>query len=254
MRIRGRRRCKECEREWSYYDTGSVACPNCGSLRSVGVGDRRRHTDSAVELDLSPHRSAVGVADESSSPPGDESGGTGRRLFPEDVADDLKSDLRAYLRERGFVNAGELRDVDDAYLAANELLHAVDAFVRLRDANEDEQLYLLSLLGGADRGERPDPGDVPPSMTAARGAAYAESLAAFRRDVSLWLDDNPDPDARRTLDALADRVKRVDALEGDVPVRESETLVRAARELAAYARDGDETALAAARDRLARLS
>ncbi|MFC6824836.1 DUF7117 family protein [Halopelagius fulvigenes] len=246
MRIRGRRRCKDCEREWSYYDTGSITCPNCGSLRSVGVGDRERHTDAAAELDLSPHRNAVGEFDEDAS--------TGRHALPEDVLDDLKSDLRAYVRERGFINGGELRDVDDAHLAANELLHAGDAYARLRDVSEDEHLYVISLLRGADRGERPSPEEVPPSMTAARGLAYAQAVSAFRRDFSLWLDDNPDSDARRTLETLGDHVTRVEALEGDVSLRESETLVRVARELAAYARDGDETALATARDRLARLS
>lgn len=246
MRIRGRRRCKDCDREWSYYDTGSITCPNCGSLRSVGVGDRKRHTDAAAELDLSAHRSAVGEFDEEAS--------TGRRALPEDVLDDLKSDLRAYVRERGFVSGGELRDVDDAYLAANELLHAGDVYARLRDVSEDEHLYVISLLQGADRGERPAPEAVPASMTAARGLAYAEALSAFRRDFSLWLDDNPDADARRTLETLGDHVTRVEALEGDVPVENSETLVRAARELAEYARDGNETALTTARDRLARLS
>lgn len=246
MRIRGRRRCKDCEREWSYYDTGSVTCPDCGSLRSVGIGDRERHTDAAAELDLTPHRNAIGAFDEDAS--------TGRHALPEDAADDLKSDLRAYVRERGFVSGGELRDVDDTYLAANELLHAADVYARLRDASEDEHLYVLSLLRDADGGERPTTEEVPPSMTAARGLAYAKALSAFRRDVSLWLDDNPDPDARRTLETLGDHVKRVEALEGDVPVHQSEGLVRAARELATYAREGDEASLATARDRLARLS
>ncbi|SFG34225.1 hypothetical protein SAMN04488063_1741 [Halopelagius inordinatus] len=246
MRIRGRRRCKDCHREWAYYDTGSVTCPDCGSLRSVGIGDRKRHTDAAAELDLTPHRNAIGGFDEEAS--------TGRHALPADAADDLKSDLRAYVRERGFVRGGELRDVDDTYLAANELLHAADAYARLRDVSEDEHLYVISLLRGADRGERPDPAEVPPSLTAARGLAYAETLSAFRRDCSLWLDDNPDADARRTLETLGDHLTRVEALEGDVPLRESEALVRAARELARYAREGDEAALATARDRLTRLS
>lgn len=246
MRIRGRRRCKDCQREWSYYDTGSVTCPDCGSLRSVGIDDRKRHTDAAAELDLTPHRNAIGAFDEDAS--------TGRHALPEDVADDLKSDLRAYVRERGFVSGGELRDVDDTYLAANELLHAADVYARLRDVSEDEHLYVLSLLRDADRNERPDPEEVPASMTAARGLAYAKTLSAFRRDCSLWLDENPDSDARRTLETFGDHLKRVEALEGDVPVRESEALVRAAREIVAYAREGDEAALTRARDRLARLS
>jgi hypothetical protein len=244
MRIRGRRRCKDCDREWSYYDTASVACPNCGSLRSVGVGDRQRHTDDATELDLTPHRAAV---DE------DAVDGPGGRLLSADAADDLKSDLRTYLRRRGFVNGGDLRDLDDTYLAARELLHAADLLSRSRDPDEEAQLYVLSLLRGADGGDRPDPSAVPPSMTAARGLAYAESVDAYRRDVTTWLDDNPDPAVRTSLGTLSDHVKRATALEGDVPVDRAESMVRIARELAVAAREGDETALSSARDRLRRL-
>lgn len=235
MKFRGRRRCKSCGHEWSYYDTGAVACPQCGNMRSVGVGDRARHTDGAASLDLSSHRTAANE------------GGVAA------VTEELKTDLRSYLRARGFISGGDLRDLDDTYLAARELLHAVDVFDRFRDPDEETQLYVLSLLRGADRGERPAPDEVPESMTAARGLAYAESVGAFRRDVSTWLEDGANPEARRTLSTLGDHAKRVEALQGDVPVGESETLVRAARELAAAVRDGDEAALAAARDRLSRL-
>ncbi|ELZ34977.1 hypothetical protein C474_01412 [Halogeometricum pallidum JCM 14848] len=234
MEIRGRRRCKSCEHEWSYYETGEVACPACGSMQSVGVGERARHTDSADELDLSAHRAA---AEESIAA----------------VADDLKTDLRTYLRARGFISGGELRDPDDTYLAARELLHGVDVFVRRRDPDEAMELYVLSLLNGVERGDRPAPEAVPAAMSAARGLAYAESLNAFRRDFSTWLEEDPNPKARRTLSTLGEHLKRVEALQGDVPVEQSESLVRAARELAAYAREGDESSLSNARDRLSRL-
>lgn len=234
MEIRGRRRCKSCEHEWSYYETGEVACPACGSMQSVGVGERARHTDSADDLDLSAHRAA---AEESIAA----------------VADDLKTDLRTYLRARGFISGGELRDPDDTYLAARELLHAVDVFVRRRDPDEAMELYVLSLLNGVERGDRPAPDAVPAAMSAARGLAYAESLNAFRRDFSTWLEEESRPEARRTLSTLGEHLKRVEALQGDVPVEQSESLVRAARELAAYAREGDESSLSNARDQLSRL-
>jgi hypothetical protein len=249
MRVRGRRQCRDCDHVWSYYDTGSISCPDCGSLRSVGVGDRHQHTDAAAELDLSSHRSAV---EEELARTGADV--TTQRTLSEDAVSELKSDLRTYLRRRGFVHGGDLRDVDDTYLAARELLHAVDVYARLRDPDDETWLYVLSLLRGADAGERPAADEVPAVMTAARGLAYAESLAAFRRDASTWLDEHPDPEARRTLGTLGDHVKRVEALEGDVPLETSESLVNAARELAAYAREDDETALSTARDRLARLS
>ncbi|WP_256545055.1 hydrogenase maturation nickel metallochaperone HypA [Halobellus inordinatus] len=236
MRIRGRRRCKDCGREWSYFDTGQVNCPDCGSMRSVGTGDRERHTDSAVELDLSAPRAELDDATDI-----------------DDIASELKTTLRDYVRQRGFVRAGELQSVDDTVLAAAELLHAVDVFGRTRDPDDEMQWYVLELLRGADDGQRPDPSSVPASMTDARGLAYAEVLDAFCSDLGTWLDDNPDPAARQVRETLATHVKRVDAVYGDVPAEESELLVRAARDLVSYLVDDDEMALTTAQDRLSRL-
>ena len=170
MEIRGQRECQDCGRQWSYYETGAVACPACGSLRSVGVDERTRHTDSPVTLDLTDHRVAV------------DDGAI------EAVADDLKSTLRAYIRGRGFVNEGELRDLDDTYLAAHELLQAVDVYCRLRDPGDDERWYVYDLLRGADFGERPAPDAVPARLAGARGLAYADAVTAYRRGVSAWMD------------------------------------------------------------------
>ncbi|MDQ2053903.1 hypothetical protein [Halobellus sp. H-GB7] len=236
MRIRGRRRCKDCGREWSYFDTGQVNCPDCGSMRSVGTGDRERHTDSAVELDLSAPRAELDDATDI-----------------DDIASELKTTLRDYVRQRGFVRAGELQSVDDTVLGAAELLHAVDVFGRTRDPDDEMQWYVLELLRGADDGQRPDPSSVPASMTDARGLAYAEVLDAFCSDLGTWLDDNPDPAARQVRETLATHVKRVDAVYGDVPAEESELLVRAARDLVSYLVDDDEMALTTAQDRLSRL-
>jgi hypothetical protein len=232
MKVRGRRKCKECGHRWSYYDTGSVACPNCESLRSVGVDERTRHTDSGGRLDLADHRATVeeeGIAA---------------------AADDLKSTLREYARRRGFVHAGDLLVLDDAFLGAHELLHAVDVYTRTREPSEAEELYLLALLTRTDADERLPPAEVPESMTAARGLGYANALREYRRDALTYLDDEPDPAARRAFGRLAERVKRVRALEGDVSVEESESLVRVARELGEYLREDDESALATATNRL----
>ena len=236
MRIRGRRRCKDCGREWSYFETGTVNCPDCGSLRSVGMGDRERHTDSPVELDLSSHRAAL-----------DEHTDVG------DVADELKTTLRDYVRQRGFVRGGNLLSVDDTVLAAAELTHAVDVFERTRDPDDATHLYVLELLRNADAGERPPPSAVPDSMVGARGLAYASVLSEFCTDLGTWLDDNPDPVARRVREAIETHVKRVEAIHGDVPAEESEALVCASRDLVTYLTDDDETALSRARDRLSNL-
>lgn len=235
MRIRGLRECQDCGREWSYYETGEITCPDCGSLRSVGIDERTQHTDSATELDLSPFRSTF------DDRPIDE------------FAADLKSELRAYRRERGFISGGDLLDLDDTYLAASELLHAIDVYARTRAPSDDEQFYLLELLRGADRGERPGPDEVPDSMAAARGLGYAEAVRAYRRDLVTWVEENPDPEARRAMETLREQVARAEALQGDLPPEQGETLVEAAREIGDYLREGDEAALALARDRLDRL-
>jgi hypothetical protein len=235
MKVRGQRECRDCEHRWSYYETGAVECPACGSLRSVGVDERTRHTDTPVSLDLSPHRRAVDA--------------TGL----DDAADDLKRDLRDYRNKRGFVRGGELLPLDETFLAATELLHAVDVLARAAEVTDDEEFYLLDLLRGADAGERPAVERVPESVRAARGLAVAEAVDDYRRETLTWLDDNPHPEARRTLGSVSDLVRRARALGGDVPLDASETLVEATRDVSAYLREGDEPALATADDRLSRL-
>lgn len=234
MKIRGQRECTSCGTRWSYYDTGSVECPNCGALRSVGVDDRTRHTATPTDLDLSVHRHALDDGEIA------------------DVADDVKSDCRSYVRERGFIHGGDLLPLDDTVLAATELIHVVDLYARLRDPTDAEQLYVLDLLRGADQGERPPADRVPDSLAEGRGLGVAEAVDDYRREVVTWLDDDPDPTARRTLGTIAEQVKRIEALQGDVPPATAETLVTATREIARYLTDDDETALASAQDRLAR--
>ncbi len=234
MEIRGERECRNCGRRWSYYETGAVACPNCESLESVGVDERTRHTATPVSFDLTPHRRTA-----------DESGLA-------DAVDEVKTDCREYVRRRGFVDAGSLLDLDDTYLAANELVHAADLHGRAREPTDEEAYYLLDLLRGADAGERPPPDRVPARIAPGRGLAYADAVLAYRSEVRDWLGDRDEPDgpARRTLGRIVDRAKRVRALQGDVEPAEVETLVRATREVIATLRDGDEAALARAEDRL----
>jgi uncharacterized Zn finger protein (UPF0148 family) len=251
MRVRGDRECTECGRRWSYYDTGSVECPACGSLRSVGVDERRLHTDSPVDLELSPAR---------------------ERLASDDlrqVAGDAAERAREYVRARGFVRGGDLLDLDDRYLAAAELA-AVGADLRRASAvDDDERGYLLALLradlddgdegaGGDGRdsaptvdGVRPAPAAVPDRLRAARGLAYATAVRDYRRELRDWLDDHDrtHQSLRSALDRLDGHVARVRALEGDVDPAVAERLVAAVRDLARAVR-GDETALVTAGERL----
>ncbi|WP_256403982.1 DUF7117 family protein [Haloplanus ruber] len=232
MKVRGRRECQDCGCRWSYYETGSVACPDCESLRSVGVDDHTLHTDSPATLDLTPYRTAAAED----------------RLA--DTVDDCKRDLRAYVRRRGFVDGGRLRPLDETVVAAAELLQVIDAFDRLRSPTDADHAYVLALLRDADQGERPGPSAVTDDLAPARGLGDANAADDYRRDLLAWLDEHPDPEARRTLGTLRERIKRVEALEGDVPPSDAESLVAAAREVGMSLREDDETALAAARDRL----
>jgi len=235
MKVRGERECQECGTRWSYYETGSVNCPACGSLRSVGVDDRTQHTASPRSLDLTPARTL------------DEGGQSLRR-----VAERAAELCGEFVRGHGFIHTGDLQPLDDTYLAATELRHVADALIHAMRVDDDEEYYFLELLGVADRGERPSPEAVPASLQAARGLAYANAVREYRADVRDYLDEHPDSTVRSALESLGIHVKRVRALDGDVPPEEAERLVAAARDVGAYLR-GDEGALVRAEDRLERL-
>ena len=236
MEIRGERECKECETQWSYYETGSVSCPECGSMHSVGVDDDRKlHTSQSVELDLTEARERF-------------------ENEPEDEAlRSVAETARTYQRKRGFVDAGELRELDDDYLLAGELRHVADLVNRSFDPSDDEEWYLLRLLQGDTQG-RPEPADVPESLREARGLAAADAVRKYRRELRDWLDANdvePDRPTTQVFASLDGRAKRIRALEGDVPPREADALVEALREVVTYVRDDDDVALSRAQDRLA---
>jgi len=234
MKVRGRRRCTECDTRWSYFETGSPSCPSCGSLRSVSVEDERTlHTDSPVDLDLSRARSML---DEQPL---------------RDVAEAAQSAASAYVRSRGFVADGELRALDDTVLAAAELRYVADAVRRQLTVDDSTELYFLSLLSGAAAGDRPDA--VSDALRAARGLATAECVAAYRRDLAKWLAEHPHPETRSVVELVQSHEKRLGALDGEVPPAEADALVAGVRELGDYLREEDEGALARAEDRLSRL-
>lgn len=274
MKVRGERECQACGTRWSYYETGSIECPSCGSPRSVGVDDRTAHTDAPADLDLAPHRARFGDA---------------RGTLPEDGVDDLKTDLRAYARKRGFIRGGELLPLDSTYRAVRELLEAVDLYDRMRDPTDAETHYLLDLLAGADDGERPDATAVPETLRRARGMAAVRAADEYRTDVLAFLDElraseevadgasgtdggragddgSRENDeaaatiavegvdavtriapARDALERLRDRTKRVEALNGDVAPADADALTDAADAIGEFVRSGDETAFARAR-------
>jgi len=261
MEIRGQRVCQACNTEWSYYETGSVACPSCGSLRSVGRDEERQlHTDTPAALPLATFSGRI--AEESVAT----------------YANDLKSVLREYTRKRGFINGGELQPLDDRYLTARTLLHTVDILARRQAPTPDAELYLLSLyetLADDAAAEAVDTtvddtdndttdtdiddpelaaAQVPSDLRAAWGLAVADAVAVYCSDLRTWLDATPDEAAATTLSQLRDHVNRLNALQGDVEPAVAADLVASARAVGRYLRTDDEAALTAARDRLTRLS
>lgn len=246
MKVRGQRECKDCGTRWSYYETGSVECPSCGSLRSVGVDrERQFHTDSPAEFDLTEAREATETS-------------------LRDAADRAAEIAREYVRKRGFVSGGDLLALDDTYIAAAELRHAADVVGRGLQLDDDEELYFLELLratDGDDPDKRPAPGEVPESMHPIRGLAYAGAVAEYRREMADWLDSSGGSNeagvaerGRDALETLHEHEKRVQALDGDVYPETAELLVEAARDVGRYLREGDDEALASARERFGRLA
>ncbi|MDG5776411.1 TFIIB-type zinc ribbon-containing protein [Haloarculaceae archaeon H-GB2-1] len=233
MKIRGERECKECGARWSYYETGAVECPECGGLRSVGVDERKEHTASAVTLDLTAMRNAVG--DDAPI---------------RDAASDAAEACAEYCRKAGFIDAGSLKPLSETYLAAAELRYVGEELARRMRHSEDEELYFLSLLREADQDGRPEPAAVPGSLQAARGLGVARAVEEYVHDLRTHLDDDADPMLRSVLSGIAERRKRIEALDGDVDPSAAETLVRAVRDAAEYVQTGDETALTTARSRL----
>lgn len=237
MKIRGERECTSCGTRWSYYETGSVGCPACGSLRSVGIDDRTEHTDLPASFDLTPVRAEI---DDVST---------------DDLATRARERCREYVRQRGFVAGGALRDLTDTYLAAYELLHVADVVARSRTTTEDEELYFLALLRDADGGRRPPADDVPRTLRDARGLAVAEAIREYRRDLRTWCDEHDlSPDERGAIETLGAHVTRIRMLNGDVDPDLAETLVEAVRDVTTAVREGDEVALANGIDRLDRLN
>lgn len=235
MRVKGRRRCRDCGSEWSYYDTGEISCPDCGSIRSVSTDeDPTLHTAAPVELDLS---AAIAAVDS--------------RPIRE-VADLAESTALQYLSKRGFIDAGSLQPLDDTAVAASQLRYESAHIARsIREPTAPIEEHFLELLRGAGDGSRPE--TVPSAFRSAYGLAIADVVDRYRDEVSTWLAETADRPESVPLEHLRDRQKRIEALDGDVPRTEAEDLLSATRSLGQYVRSGEETALDAFWTALSRL-
>jgi len=229
MKIRGERECQACGARWSYYETGSITCPECGSMRSVGVDERTEHTDNPVELDLIPVIEAIDADP------------------IEQVADRAVEECREYVRQRGFIRGGELRQLDTEFVIAVEVQYVASEIARSIRVTDDEKRYFRSLIRGLTAGERPDPKAVPDSLAAARGLAIAAIIDAYRRDLTRYLTEHPDGETRTVMGRFVDHRKRIEALDGSIPPENAEALLHGLIALSRYA-TGDQSALDTARD------
>ncbi|MFW6384560.1 MAG: DUF7117 family protein [Halodesulfurarchaeum sp.] len=233
MEIRGERECRDCGTRWSYYETGSVHCPDCGSLLSVGIDEPTRHTDSPVELDLVTARTTA--ADGSIREAAEEAGNA----------------ARAYLRRRGFIHAGELRPLDDVYVAVEELKHVASTIGHRISVDDSERSYFIELLNGAPSGRRPDPGAVPDSLRTGRGLGAASAVRTYRDELrSLAESREVDDPVRALLDRLDGNARRIRAMDGDVDPADADRLVTAARAIGAALGDEPDGTLTAAESAL----
>jgi hypothetical protein len=149
----------------------------------------------------------------------------------------------------GFVDAGELQPLEDTVLAASELRRVAATLGRVMRVEDDEKLYFLELLRLADQNERPDPEDVPETLRPERGLAVASTVEMYVSDLRQVHEDR-EPEVDRVLSSVRSRRKRTEALDGDIDPEEAEELVRTVRDVSAYLREGDETALARALERI----
>lgn len=235
MRIRGERTCTDCGTTWSYFETGSVACPECGSVLSTGQGTRTRNTDRPADLDLDEARAMAADGDLEAA---------------------LQSAAQAcltYVRQRGFVDAGSLRDLDDDYVYAQELRHTAVLAGSYLELDSTEEAYLLGLLDGPPD-DRPAPAEIPERLRPGRALGVASAVRDYRDDVRSWLEGQPDDaDRRELLETLSEHRKRVHALDGDVPPSTADDLLEATRAVGRYCRDGNDASLEAARNAIERL-
>lgn len=232
MKIRGNRECQSCGNTWSYYDTGSVSCPACGSLKSVGTDEERSlHTATNTTLDLASIRERV------DTDPVDR------------LASEARNHTRTFTQGYGFIHDGQLHGLDDTYLAAMELSHVSGEITRRMQHETAEEQYFIELLR-ADEGSRPPTEAVPRSMWAMRGIAYADAVEVYRSDLRMYLNQHPTPAVDTPLERLSSHATRISALQGDVDPDESECLVAAARAIGKYLSADDEVELHRAESRL----
>jgi len=192
MEIRGERECLDCGETWSYFETREPACPDCGSLRSRAVEDGDEDTAAAVETGdlLTRFGSDFGAA-----------------------LEEAEDRCREYTSRAGFVEGGELLPPSPVYVMACEVKHVASEFVGEREPTDKEREYVVSLVEGVEDEEPPSPGERPETLDAAHNRAVAETVEAYAKELSRYLRNLDEADAR--VEEARDLAKRTQATDGD---------------------------------------
>lgn len=194
MDIKGHRECLDCGNTWHYGDTRSVACTECGSVRSRAVED---------DDGDAPVASGIPVDDVLAEGPVDAAA----------AIDAVEDRCRRYRAEHDPLEGGELRPPDPLHVMAGEVLHLATALqVRGDGLTDDEERYAVELLRGLPEGEPPT--DRPVSLDAVHNLAVADAVEDYATAVARYArsGDAGVPDA---VERARDLAKRTQATEGE---------------------------------------
>ncbi|MFB6186034.1 MAG: hypothetical protein ABEI86_04100 [Halobacteriaceae archaeon] len=222
MEIKGYRECRECGHQWSYYETGNIQCPECGSIKSTGIDERRLHTNTPVEIDITSIQSLVS---------NDEFRQAGQLAAEE---------ARNYTIRRGFIQEGELIQCDDRIFSCHELRNLGNYINRTTSITDETEYYFIETIQAVKNKGRPDQQAIPMKLRSIRGLAYARTAKDYLNAVMTWVEyTDQQPPSRGVFERTKENIKRVEALDGDISVRDSERIYEIVTNLYSYCTTGE---------------
>lgn len=171
MEIRGERECLECGSTWSYFEIGSVECPECGSIRSRSISTPERDTSTVIGIDTDELVEELGTN------------------FKDGLSDALES-CRSYVTRQGFVEGGDLQPPEVRYVMACEVVEICEAFTTpdRQDISKEEKKYVVDLVRGLRNGNPPD--ERPESLDDYHNLAVARTVERYAKDVTRYARSN----------------------------------------------------------------
>lgn len=192
MEIRGHRECLDCGNTWRYGDTRSVACTECGSVRSRAIDDG----------DDAPPSGGIPIEDIFADGP----------VAAEEAVAEAEDRCIEYRAETDFLGPGELRPPDPRYVMAGEVCHLATAIqVRSDGLDGDERRYALDLLRGLADEEPPT--ERPASLDPVHNLAVADAVEDYATAVARYAR-RTDADVPAAVEEARDLAKRTQATDG----------------------------------------